>query len=282
LEKKGVVTGATIQMNFEAFGFDALATLLMSVETQKLEEAVSKINKIRDVLAYKQYNSQYNVRAFATLRNLNELDKAKEAVRRNIPVIGFRTYIWTDVRNTPEHLKLNPQQTSIEVEGESEESVLDEKKQKTFVDKMDLAIVEKLTVDGRTSFNKVAQAIGTSTDTVAKRYKRLVQSNIIKVSIQIDPKKIGYKSIVDFNIAFSFQGDSFKTITELGNISDVIIITKISGDYDIQLTAMVRNLEQIFSMQDQISRLSGIAKMEVSARKIPDKWPTPHQYLSTF
>ena len=41
MEKKGIITGATTQMNFEDFGYAALATLLISVEAQQIEELIN-------------------------------------------------------------------------------------------------------------------------------------------------------------------------------------------------------------------------------------------------
>ena len=64
------------------------------------------IGKITEVRAYRQYNSVYNVRAVATLRDLNELDHVKQVIKRKLPTLGLKTYIWTGVRNIPENLNL--------------------------------------------------------------------------------------------------------------------------------------------------------------------------------
>jgi DNA-binding Lrp family transcriptional regulator len=133
------------------------------------------------------------------------------------------------------------------------------------------------------SFTELSEKIGLSTNTVLKRYYKLVENRSIKVSIQIDPKKIGYTSILDFNIAFTtLQGLSDNIVEAFANIPDIIIITKTSGDYDLQLTAMIRDIEQSFVIQDQIARIHGVTQIETSSRKIPDKWPTPQQYISTI
>jgi DNA-binding Lrp family transcriptional regulator len=75
---------------------------------------------------------------------------------------------------------------------------------------------------------------------------------------------------------------SVPVVESLAKIPDIIIITKTSGDYDLQLTAMIRDVTQAFDVQDQIARICGITKIEASARKIPERWPTPQQYISTF
>ena len=154
---------------------------------------------------------------------------------------------------------------------------------KNIIDDIDRQILQELTVDGRMTFTKLAKESGLSTNTVLKRYKQLVEDGSIKVSIQIDPKKIGYTSILDFNIAFTtLRGLSDDIVESFSKIPDIIIITKTSGDYDLQVTAMIRDLEQSFAIQDQIAKVHGVTQIENSSRKIPDRWPTPQQYISTI
>jgi Lrp/AsnC family transcriptional regulator for asnA, asnC and gidA len=284
MEERGVISGATIQMNFGHFGFDALATLLISVDAQQIDQTMEFIEKITEVRAYRQYNSVYNVRAVATLRDLNELDHIKQIIKRRLPTIGLKTYIWTGVRNIPENLNLTGTlKDSRESYPRNLNKLCQRQNEHVSIDELDKQIVEKLTLNGRSSFTQIAKEIGVSTDTVVKRYHRLREEGAIKVSIQINPNKIGYNSIVDFNIAFmNLNGFSNSVVEELAKIPDIIIITKTSGDFDLQVTAMIRDIAQSFAIQDEIARICGITKIEVSARKIPERWPTPQQYISTL
>ncbi len=45
---------------------------------------------------------------------------------------------------------------------------------------------------------------------------------------------------------------------------------------------MVRSMEQMFAIQDEILRTQRVIKMEMIMRKIPHRWPTFNQYISTF
>lgn len=284
MEKEGIIKGATVQINFKHLGYDALATLLISVEAHQMEQVMELVGKITEVHAHRQYNSVYNIRAFATLRDLNELDHVKQVIKRKLPTTGLRTYIWTGVRNIPENLNLagSPQDLRQQDQRNANKGI--RKPVEDFIiDELDKQIVEKLTSDGRASFRKIAKEIGLSTDTVVKRYKKLKERGTIKVSIQINPNMIGYSAIVDFNIAFTTADGLSNTIVEsLATIPDVMTITKTSGDYDLQLSAMIRDTKHLLDMQDQIAKVSGITKIEANLRKIPDKWPTAQQYISTF
>ena len=283
MEEKGIINGATIQINFAQFGYDALATLLISVEAQQIEKIMDFIKEIAEVRAYQQYNSVFNVRAVATLSDLNELDRIKQVIKRKLPTLGLKTYIWTGVRNIPENLNLAGYLKKVDEKTLRNVRESTSIENGTKIDEVDKQIVAKLTLDGRASFNQIANEIGISTDTVVKRYHKLRKKGAIKVSVQINPNKIGYNSILDFNITFvSINGLSDSVVEALAKIPDVIIITKTSGDFDLQVTAMVRDINEIFSIQDEITRICGVTKMESSARKIPDKWPTPRQYLSNM
>src|SRR5450756_1678527 len=71
MKKKGIIKGATTQVNFSHLGYDALATLIINFDAQQMEQVMEVIEKINEVRAHRQYFSVYNVRAFATLRDLN-------------------------------------------------------------------------------------------------------------------------------------------------------------------------------------------------------------------
>ncbi|MCL5949940.1 MAG: Lrp/AsnC family transcriptional regulator [Candidatus Bathyarchaeota archaeon] len=106
MEKKGIIKGATVQINFGQFGYAALATLLISIDVQQMDHAMGFTEKITEIRTYRQYNSVYNVRAFATLRDLNELDQIKQLIKHKLPTMGLKTYIWAGIRNMPENLNL--------------------------------------------------------------------------------------------------------------------------------------------------------------------------------
>ncbi len=284
MEKKDIIKGATIQMNFCDFGFDALATLLISVNAQQIEESMKLIEKVTEVRAYRQYNSVFNIRATVTLRNLNELDHVKQVIKQKLPTLSLKTYIWTGVRNMPENLTLtnNPMDTNGSIRMDSAKRAVTSKG-KVIIDEIDEQIVTELALDGRNSFTQISKKINVSTDTVVKRYKKLRQTGAVKVSIQINPNEMGYASILDFNMSFMTESGLSDTVIEaLNKIPNLIIITKTSGDYDLQVTAMIRDITELFAIQDQIAKICGLTKIETSARKIPDKWPTPRQYISTF
>ena len=282
MEKKGIIKGATVQINFGYFGYAALATLLISAEAQQMDQVMEVIKKISEVRAYRQYNSIYNVRAVATLGDLNELDHVKNLIKRNLPTLGIRTFIWAGVKNIPENMNLSCETKNCQKSPEETSQTILKTINKIKIDDLDKQIVQKLTLNGRASFSTIAKEMGLSTDTVVKRYNKLRENGAIKVSIQINPNIIGYSLILDFNIASVASCVTGSVVDSLAEIQDVIIITKTSGDFDLHVAAMVRDIAHSFDIQDQIAKVCGMTKIEASARKIPDRWPTPLQHISTF
>jgi len=284
LEKKGIIKGATTQVNFAHLGYAALATMLINVDAQQIEQIMNVIGEIREIRAYRQYNSLYNIRAVTTLQNLNELDRVKQVIRQRLPIVNLKTYLWTSVKNIPENLNLNGnfRKNNTVVQNISK-LVASEPNDKNKIDSIDKQLIQKLTQNGRMSFSQISKEMKLATNTVVRRYNNLRKNGTMKVSIQVDPKKLGYCAILDFNVAFDSNSATSPSIVEsFTKIPDLIIITKTSGDYDLQLTTMIRDIDQMFRVQDEISKISSVTKFEVSARKIPEKWPTPLQYISTM
>jgi Lrp/AsnC family transcriptional regulator for asnA, asnC and gidA len=283
LEKKGIVKGATTQVNFMHLGYAAMATLLISIRPQEVEQAMDFIGKIKDIQTYRQYNSLYNVRAVTTLENLHELDQVKQGIRQKLPIANLKTYLWTGIINIPENLKLNDTSRNKNKISQKTSLTTSASKEEKKIDSEDKKLIQILTKNGRMSFTKIAKEMKLATNTIVRRYNNLRNNGTIKVVIQIDPKKIGYCTILDFHLAFTSYSVTSQSIVEyFSRVPDIIVVTKTSGDYDLQVTAMVKDIDQMFALQDEISKVPSVSKFEVSARKIPELWPPPQEHISTI
>jgi Lrp/AsnC family transcriptional regulator, regulator for asnA, asnC and gidA len=280
LQQTGIITGSTVQLDYAAFGYHAIATILLNVESTYREQVIEHLRKLPDVLFILQFNVVYNIRVIARLRNLSDLDHIKETIRRQNPVVDLKTFVWTDVKNNPYNLSIGAcQKTTPEpTEAKAEFPRLAAKD----LDETDRRLIEKLGADGRESFRKISKSMGVSTDTVVKRYEKLRRSGAVKVIAQINPSKIGYEAILNFSLAYMSQKETSAIVEDLAKIPDVVIIIKTSGDYDLQITAMVKDIKQEFALQEEIAKIPNITKVETSARKPPSEWPSPFQHISTF
>jgi DNA-binding Lrp family transcriptional regulator len=282
MKKAGVITGATIQMDYRSFGYNAVASLLVNVESEHADQVTELIRKMPNIHAAYPVNARYNVRVIAILKSLNELDHVKEAIRRQKSVVDLKTYIWTDIKNIPENLAIGPFQKAPDKIYETLSPPPPRvQNAANNIDEIDMQIVDKLVKNGRASFKKISEEIGTSTDTVIKRYQKLRESGVIKVTIQIDPAKIGYQAILNFSLASS-QDNLSAIVEELAKIPDVVVIIKASGDYDIYAITLIRDIKQLLAIHDEVAAIPGITRIETDIGRTINMWPTPCQYISTF
>jgi len=281
MKKDNIIVGATIQYNYPKFGYQALTSIQLNVESQHLDDVFERLTKISNIHPYRLYNSIYNIGLITTIRELKDLDKLKEMLKSNHQIISVRSYLWTNVRNTPENLTIGFTQNK-EKNDEKKFPKKGDEKALGKLDEMDLQIVEALNNNGRAPFSRIAKTIGTSTKTVSRRYSKLVQCDLIKVSIQINPALLGFKAILNFFVSFVSKYNMEIIVESLSKIPNVTYILKISGDYDLQLAAIVKDIEEMYVINEEIMKIPNIGKIEADIRKIPRKWPGPKQYISTF
>jgi DNA-binding Lrp family transcriptional regulator len=140
------------------------------------------------------------------------------------------------------------------------------------MDEIDLAIVEKLTKDARTSFRKIAKQLGISPDTVMHRYTALQKEGVIRGStIVINPKKIGYQATVVFLIDASHAvvttqtpADSAAILDTLIQMPNIIVATKSVGDYDLLAIGVVKDFEHLIKVKNEIAQIRGVKDIQIS------------------
>ncbi len=292
LEKAGIIVGSTIQMNYKLFGYDAVADIELKVEPQQLEQVSNFIKRIpieadpkRGVYGVYPTNSvEHNLLVVATLRSLKELETVKDTIKRQKAVLNMKTHPWIEIKNMPENLALLPNLETGKILDEKTpcDELSDSHRKECKVDEIDVEIATRLSENSRESFRKIAKEIGISTDTVARRYKKLTESGAIRACIQVNHTKIGYPAWAFIDIAFVSQSDSSALARTLSQIPDLTQIIMKSGDYDMTINVMIKSIEELLAVQDKIIKLEGITKVNMRVSEAPKVFPSPCQYISTF
>jgi DNA-binding Lrp family transcriptional regulator len=142
------------------------------------------------------------------------------------------------------------------------------------MDKIDLAIIDKLTEDARMSFRKIARELGVSPDTVMHRYTALQKEGAIRGStIVLDPQKIGYQAMAVFVIDTSpthilprqnNPPDSSMILDRLIHMPNIIVAAKSVGDHDLLAISVVMSFEHLIKVRDDIARIPGVKDLQVS------------------
>lgn len=284
MQEIGIITGATTHINYKSFGYKAVAHILINFDSRQEEQLVNYLKKMPEIYSFYNRGIKGNLDVIVILETLEKLNVIKDEFKRCFAILEMRTAIWTDVKEMNYNLAL----ISDNAEKRKEAINYQVKAQKSGSQSMiltdvDQKIADKLSENGRVSMETLGREIGISSDTAKRRYERLKKNGVLKVTIQINPNKIGYKALCVFFTVTSTENSS-EIIEEISRIPDVISIMKTTGNYDLQIYVMVKDLGQFLSVQGQLGEIQGITKMdvEIGALDRVGKWPSPRQYISTF
>ena len=282
MKKSGIINGATIQFNYPCFNFESIATITLSTSSENLKNVLQKLHGIPGVFSFQVYNASFNILVVTTFKNLRDLDNIKTLLKSN-PVNRARTHLWTDCRNNLDHFTFGfPEEKMLKPTKKKAKIRIFTEIDREKIDALDYQIVEKLNVDGRKSFKLIGEEIGVSTDTVARRYTKLVRNGFIKVVIQFNPIAIGYKCAAGFFVSIRDRDNVINNIEEIDKIPNVSFITKLTGDFDLEFFVLVRDFEELMRVNKKLAELPGVEKVEVGLIDTPPIWPGPKQYITTF
>ena len=281
MEKSGIIVGSTIQLDYARLGYNAVGTIEFKADPENIDDLVNTISEIPNTYTVIKSNNRTDVTVVVEkLKDIEEFNKLKEFIKGRRTVSEVVTYIWMGTRNIPENLKL------VEGDGFSLE-----KNASTFsrsshdkidIDDIDEQIIEKLARDGRTPFADIAKELGIATNTVIRKYERLKQNGVIKVIIQVNPEKMGYRAFVMFYLAFLSQSSLSLIVDKLSAIPDISSIIKTSGQYDLVVFSLVKDIDHIISLREEIHKIAEITKEKMFLAKPTPIMPGYKEYISTF
>jgi Lrp/AsnC family transcriptional regulator for asnA, asnC and gidA len=279
LQKAGVIVGATIQVNQKMLGHGALCNVLINVHHQEIEQVVDFIKKLPYMMSLIAPGPKNSIGLVAGFKDIRDIGKFKECIRRNKFVTDVKVEVWTDIINMPERLKVFEQSTVTE---ESVEISAESQKADYALDDLDRQLIDKLLIDSMQPFGKIAKEIGTSINTVSRKYKKLTEHKVIKPTIQLNLTKIGYSAIVSFPITFASETDPNDVMEEIFALKDSVLLIKTSGEVDLFVYVMLRDLNQLLETQKQVSLIKGISRMDMKIFPVLVPWPAVGEYISTL
>ncbi len=282
LEKSGVIKGATIHINYSFFGYKAVGHLLVSGEPTHAENLLAYTLKLPDIYFAYLRGPKGNMDVTITLKTLRELETTKNLIRKQFAVGEIKTAIWTNVKEMNQNLSILTQNSATPSKLASHRKSKEiPTLKKCIIDQTDLKMADKLAENGRAPMEEIAKEIGISTDTAQRKFNSLKKKGVIKVTIQFDPTKIGYKALGIF-FAVTSNINPTSIIDKISQIPDIISVMETSGAYDLQIYAMIKEIDQLLVIQEELGKIEGITKIDPEILRVPDKWPSPRQYISTF
>jgi Lrp/AsnC family transcriptional regulator for asnA, asnC and gidA len=278
LEEKGIIVGATTQINYRFYGIRYMGTIAIDIDGDP--EGLKKfLQTIPNVVGIRLAMKKFGITAILQLTDIQEIEDIKEKIRKDSPiaVLSLDSNLWLDLRNMPENLFLNKKtlETEKEYSGKSIQEVIE-------FDDIDIQLIGSLAKDARRPFSKIATEIGTSVDTVIRRYERLVNKKVLKVVIQIDPRKIDYLAQASFYVSIQSKGSTEETVNNLSKIRNVYQLTKTMGDADLFLFALVKDFNEYFSLRQEIATQPSLKLLRSEVNPVASVFPGTSLHMSTF
>jgi Lrp/AsnC family leucine-responsive transcriptional regulator len=283
MKKMGIITGATTHINYKSFGYKAVAQMLINVDFSQTDQLIKYLQNMPNIYSVSSRGVKGNINVVAILQTLEQLNDVKDSIKRKFSVLELKTAIWTDVKEMNYNLAIT-ENNRKELVVPTYPAPKPMEKSSSSIDKIDQKIADILAENGRISMTSLAQDIGVSPSNAKKRYEKMRNDGSLKVTIQVNPNKIGYHALCVFFTVTSAE-ESTKIIEKISRIPDIISIMKTTGDYDLEIYAMVQDLDRLLSIQEELGKIRGITKIDVELLRFDErwtKWPTPKQYISTF
>jgi DNA-binding Lrp family transcriptional regulator len=99
------------------------------------------------------------------------------------------------------------------------------------IDQLDRGILQALQLDGRAPFRRIAAALGTSEQTVARRYRRLYADGVLRVIGLVDPRSIG---VTPWFVRIQCRPDAAAPLADaLARRDDVAWVTLTAGGSEV-------------------------------------------------
>lgn len=283
MQKKKIIVGATAQLHYASLGYNTVANFYVNFEPGKEEQVIKSVKKIPRIFNAGSMNNNADIWVVATMENNEEMDHIIQKIKELPYVLSLTTIVWMKLRSIIENLSVLSKNDLLSPSAPTEKQTANNIGKAAYkIDRTDKQIIDKLAMDGRKSFRKIAGELKISTDTVTRRYRKLKQNGIIKTSIQLNPEKLGYTAIAYIDLSFVPQLNAPNMVDTLAEIPDVTKIIKISGNFDLRLCTLIKSLEHLFTLQNRITDIPGVTKINTIIQKISPVWPVPRENISTF
>lgn len=135
-------------------------------------------------------------------------------------------------------------------------------------DNVDLRILKAMQNNGGANTAELAKLVGLSQSPVWRRISRMEEEGIIKERIVlIDPKKLGYETVIFVRIKLSEHGRQSldKFAENAARIPEVQVIQLLLGEIDFRLKVIARSLEHYHEvMSKRLLTIPGVQEIQSS------------------
>ncbi len=274
LWKEGIINGEVTLVNPHCLGYRHIVDLAITTTAEDEKEVTKFIESKPYISEVLHQPGDYNFFGKAALRDLNKLSQIVEDLESNQKIKHVETLIWAEAINIeyPQNLVIKPLKYDSN-NGNQRPPLTNLDQAPIELDDTDRKIAIALSRKSRTPFRKIAEQLDISTKTVIQRYRKL-RTNLFTLStITLDLSKLGYRALANIRIKVSNRSKLTEIYSQLLKIPNVIVIIRTFGAYDLYVAIVVEDFDKMFAVKDQLGKIEGIEKRDMSLSPGPLSWP---------
>jgi Lrp/AsnC family transcriptional regulator for asnA, asnC and gidA len=275
LRKAGIITGAITQVNPDSLGHTCIATIWIATA---IEDEGSVIEFLRTKTycceAFRNIFARANVAAIVSLREFEELSKTIQDIEANPNIKHTNAFIWSKTSGIDYSENLVLTSSISKTKNTPNPKLNKTKHEKIELDETDRKIAKILSHNSRAPFSKIAQKLNISTKNVTQRYKKLRRTVLASSTITVNLEKLGYNAIVNLLINLANRSKTSETVAKLLQIPNLIIVLEyVGGEYDLFVSIVLRDYDDLFKLEEQISAINNIEHLDMFLSKPYPSWP---------
>ncbi|TWS20746.1 Lrp/AsnC family transcriptional regulator [Tsukamurella asaccharolytica] len=130
----------------------------------------------------------------------------------------------------------------------------------TTIDDIDVALIEQLQRDGRTSFRALGDAVRLSPSSVAVRVRRLIDNRVIRIST-VETRTVTQRQL-PLGIGIVLRGDDDTVVEYLTQRRGVDFAARVIGRFDVLATLLERSSEALLQIMEDLRAMAGVGHVE--------------------
>lgn len=134
------------------------------------------------------------------------------------------------------------------------------------LDKIDLKILKILQTEGKITNVQLSQEIGLSPGPTLERVKKLEQTGIIEsynATLNLRNVGLGFSALINLSLTRQKDNAIQSFISKIKDIDEIIECYQLTGNYDYQLKAVVKNISSFEKLiGEKLSKIDEIGEMQ--------------------
>ena len=275
LWRVGVINGEKMLVNPHCLGYHYVLDLGLISAIENEKEVAKFLESKPFISELVSPFGKYNFDGKVALRRLNELLDVIEDLESNSKIKHVDALIWAEAINIqyPQNLIIKPLDYENEQRNNHVSTLTNLDQAPLEIDEIDKKIAKILSENSRTPFKTIASRLDISGQKVKQRYKKLRENLLTLSTITLDLNKLGYEALANIYLKVSNRSKMPEICSQLLQISNLIIIIRLTSSYDLYCAVALEDFEKMFETSKRIRRISGIESAEAFLTKMPSSWP---------